>query len=891
MRVSFTIACAAVSVAALACNREVAPAKGVTLAADSPLAEGSLKPGRLRWHGSDLTVNSSAKLPRLEWQVAGSGRAQSQTAYQVLVASDSATLRAGTGDIWDSGKVTSAESSNVRYGGAELMGRHRGVWSVRIWDKQDRPSSFAAPQAWEIAPWDEDVEGEWIGPKPEPGKSSGEPVHSVSYLRKMLSVPPGFTSAQLFITAMGLYEVSINGKRVGQDVLTPGFTDHDKRTLVQRHDVTALLSPGENVVGAILAGGWCTARLGGTLGNCGLEPPRIRIALEITHADGYQVLQSDHTWKYRDGPIRSAQLYAGESYDARQEVAEWNAPGFDDRDWVSVAEYEVGGERMAYHDAGPAVRVAEDLQPRETEPARDSYVFDMGRSIAGWARIALNAPAGTQVSLRYGDVLAANGTLATDPSAATDRYTAKGAGPEAWEPRFSLHRFRYVEVRGLPARSALTSLVGRVVHTEMAHTGALETSSPALNQLFASAVFAQERAFVSVPSSGREPRERPGSLLQARAMALTGCLNRDVQGFYRKWLGDIRDAQREDAAYTSIAPGYRAPLAGPSAAVAGVLVPWAQYLCYADRAAIDVHATSMGRWLDRVKAQNPGLVWRNALGAEHGDPLESGPATDRTLLATAELSYAASALARMMRDDGAGLAAEAERYDTLARETQAAFNAAFVMPDGRLKSDTQTAYAVAIERGVLDRAALDRAGEHLAATVERAGRKPTTGLVATALLLPALSRVGRNELAYALLEHMAEPGSSHHPSRELAFAGIGEWMYDAIGGIALDPSAPAGRRVLVRPRPGGGLTHAKASFDSVHGRIETDWTLEGRRFRLALVVPPASSATVTLPFAGPVRESGAPLAQASGVRLVVSNSVGSVLEVEPGSYEFSVERP
>jgi len=800
-------------------------------------------------------------------------------------------LQAGTGDVWDSGKVTSTESSNIRYGGEELMGRQRGVWTVRIWDKQGRPSSYAVPQAWEVAPWDEDVEGEWIGPRPEPGESSAEPVDSVSYVRKMISVPPGFTSAQLFITAMGLYEVSINGKRVGQDVLAPGFTDHDKRTLVQRHDVSALLSAGENVVGAILAGGWCTARLGGTLGNCGLEPPRIRIALEITHPDGYQVLQSDHTWKYRDGPIRSAQIYAGETYDARQELADWNAPGFDDRDWLSVVEYEVGSERMAYHDPGPALRVAEDLEPRETEPATGSIVFDMGRSIAGWARIALKAPAGTQVSLRYGDALAANGTLAKDPSAATDLYTAKGAGLETWEPRFSLHRFRYVEVRGLPARSALTSLVGRVVHTEMARTGTLETSSPALNQLFASSQFAQERAFVSVPSSGHEPSERPGSLLQARAMALTGCLNRDVQGFYRKWLGDIRDAQREDAGYTSVAPGYAAAEAAPAAAVAGVLVPWAQYLCYADRAAIDVHATSMGRWLDRVRAQNPDLIWKNALGAEPGDPLEAGPGTDRALLATAELSYAASALATMMRDAGDGLAAEAERYDALSRETRAAFNAAFVMPDGRLKSDTQTAYAVAIERGVLDGAALDRAGEHLAAAVERAGRKPTTGLMATALLLPALSRVGRDDLAYALLEQIAEPASSYHPTRELGFAGIGAWMYDAIGGIALDPSAPAGRRVLVRPRPGASLTHAKAAFDSVRGRIETDWRLEARHFRLKLLIPPASSAIVTLPFPGPVSENGSPLAQASGARLVDSSAKHSVIEVQAGSYEFSVERP
>jgi alpha-L-rhamnosidase len=889
MRVSFAITCA-VLYSSVACNREVAPPKGAPLEGKVSRVEGSLKPTRLRWDGSDVAVNSSDKLPRLQWQLSGSGRGQAQTAYQVLIASDPARLQAGQGDVWDSGKVAASESINIRYRGTELTGGQRGVWTVRIWDEQDRASAYAAPVTWEIARKDEEVEGDWIGRAHGPSRAAGEPDRSVTYVRKVISLPKGFKSARLFATALGVYEASINGQRVGEDLLAPGFTDPDKRSLVQRHEVGTLLREGENVVAAVVAGGWCTARLGGTLGSCGLEPPRVRVALEITLADGkVQALESDGSWKYKDGPIRSARLFGGEEYDARQEMPGWDAPGFNDADWQAVDEYDEGTERMVYHDAGPSLRLAEDLEPRETEPAQGVYLFDMGRSVAGWARITLTAPAGTQVSLRYADALAADGSLRVKSGVATDRYTAKGSGAESWEPRFTLHHFRYVEVRGLPARPALASLVGRAVHTLMPRTGTLETSSSILNELFASTVFAQQRAFSSVPSSGREPNERPGSLLQARAVAVTACLNRDVQSFYRKWLGDIRDAQGESAAYPLVAPGRAAPEAAPTAAAAGVLVPWAQYLCYDDRPALDVHATSMGRWLDHVKAQNPDLVWKNGLGAESGDPLESGPATDRALLATAELSYAAFALARMMRSGGDGLTAEAERYDALSQAARAAFNKAFVLPDGRLRSDTQTAYAVAIERDVLQGAALQQAGEHLAAAVERAERKPTTGLVATALLLPALSRVGRDDLAYALLERIGAPDSSHHPSRELAFAGVGAWMYDAIGGIALDPEAPAGRHVLVRPRPGTGLSHAKASFDSAHGRIETDWTLERRRFRLKLVVPHGSTATVSLPLGGAVSESGMPLSKAPGTKLVDANTNGSVIEVQAGSYEFSVE--
>ena len=613
------LSCATVLVVA-SCDREVVPPNRATNESSTEQREGSLKPSHLSWGGHKAAVALSELQPRLQWQVSGSERGQAQSAYQVLVASDASKLRPGMADVWDSGKVKSADSMNIRYGGDALKGRQRGVWTVRIWDKQGRPSSFAAPAPWEVSPWDEEVEGEWIGRQPGPAKASREPDRTVTYVRKTFSVPAGFKAARLYGSAFGLYEASLNGQRVGQDELAPGFTDYEKRSLSQVHDVTSLLRAGENVMGAIVAGGWCTARLGGTLGGCGLSPSRVRLTLEVTLADGQRLtIESDESWKYHSGPIQSAELYAGETYDARKEMKGWDAPGFDDGDWEEVAEYDEGTERMVYLDPGPPLRVTADLTAQETEPKPGVYVFDFGRTIKGRARMALNAPAGADVSLRYGAALSKDGSLETKTQSGTDRYIAKGSGLETWEPRFVLHEFRYVEVRGLPARSALASFVGRVIHSHMPVTGTLETSSPTINQLFASMVHAQERAFLSVPSDGRAPRERPGALLPAQAFALTACLNRDVQGFYRKWLEDIRDGQHESAAYTTVAPGYGAPEAGPSAAAAGVLVPWAHYRCYADLSALDMHVTSMGRWLESVKAKNPDLVWRNGLGFERAD--------------------------------------------------------------------------------------------------------------------------------------------------------------------------------------------------------------------------------------------------------------------------------
>jgi alpha-L-rhamnosidase len=324
----------------------------------------------------------------------------------------------------------------------------------------------------------------------------------------------------------------------------------------------------------------------------------------------------------------------------------------------------------------------------------------------------------------------------------------------------------------------------------------------------------------------------------------------------------------------------------------------------------------MGRWLDAIRSDNPELVWMRGLTDTDGDPLELGVRTDPALLATAEFAHAAAALAEMMRGAGPTLESSARRYDDLARDTRVAFAKRFVLPDGRLTSDTETAYALAIAKGALTGEELARAGGHLAAAVERAERHLTTGVRGTAALLPALSLVGRDDLAYALLTQETCPswlcsvrngattvwerwdgftrerGFTDEPSNSFnhyAFGAVGEWMYDAIGGIALDAAAPAGRHVLVRPRPGGGIRHARARYDSRYGPISTDWTLDQGFFRLKIAIPAGSHATVTLPFGGNVTESRVALAESPGIRIVEATGRKTVVTAESGTYDFVVD--
>ena len=884
--------------------------------------EGRLEVSRLRWDARERALGFVQFEPRLAWSVSSFERGQRQTAFQILVATTPERLRPGHADIWDSGKVVSNDSLNVHYAGPTPKARQRAYWTVRVWGKDGRPSSFAPPAWWEMGLYDEEWEGQWIGRPSRGEERRATHDRSVVYLRRPFVIGQKVERARLYASAFGVYEIFINGKKAGDDVLSPGFTDYEKRVLFQTYDVTDEVREGDNVIGAVVGGGWCTAALGGRSGACGLEPPRVMLQLEVTLSDGsVEIIVSDEkTWRSHAGPIVASHLYDGEKYDARREMPGFSRPDFDAGDWQPVQQYDREKERDLVADPGPPVRAIEDLEPVSvTEPVRGKYIFDFGQNIVGWARIGVSAPAGTSIALRFAEALSPDGTLDVanlGKARATDEYIARGEGVETWEPRFALHGFRYVEVSGLPTRGALSAIAARVVHSQMSQTGTLETSDLRLNRLFANIQWSQRGAFVSIPTRGPQRDERLGSMLEAQAFALTGCMNYDVQTFYRKWIDDLRDAQHANAAYSEFAPSVHDREGANGAAVAGVLVPWALYRCYADRTALDAHLPSMGRFLDWVKAENPDSVVTRGLAAMASDPLEIGPATDASLLATAELVHAAEAVAQMMRSAGPKLEPSALKIDAIARDAQSAFAKAFVLPDGRLKSDTQAAYAFAIAKGALLGDARARAGDHLAAAVEREGRHLTTGVRGTAVLLPALSLVGRDDLAYALLVQESCPSwlcSIRHGATTIweqwdaftsergfakaapkslnhyALGAVGEWMYDALGGIALDHTAPAGRHVLIRPRPGGGVTHARARYDSLYGPISTDWSLEGRSFRLKVVIPAGSTATVTLPFAGKATESRGPLAAAHGVQVLGSGAGKTVMAVESGMYDFEVD--
>ena len=854
---------------------------------------GALTVGGLRWDGRENPLGLIQFEPRLRWVVSarpGSARGQKQTAWQVLVASQPGRLAPGRADLWDSGKVLSAESINVRYGGPAPETRQRLYWTVRVWDLQDRTSPFSPPAWAEMALFDEEWEGQWIGrPRGDwPGAAAQATAggdRTVTELRRAFSVTAPVSRARVYASAFGVYELRINGQRVSEQVLAPGYTAYQKRVAFQTHDVTDFIRPADNVIEARVAGGWCTARLGGAAGACGEEAPRIMVQLELTAPDGQrQTVVSDSSWQARSGPWLSADLVDGETYDARLERP---ARRREESGWSPAEIYDRKKERDLVPDPGPPLEVGEELRPVASSEPRPGVVrLDFGKVLLGWVRLESRAAAGASIEVRYLDAVPESAAPTPVDAGPVDRYIARG-GSQRWEPRFSLKRFRFVEVQGLGGaggRLPAGAVVARRVHSGLESRAGLETSDRQLNSLLDAIDDAQRATFASVPLTGG-PGQRPGSLLEARAAAGSACLQRDLQGFYRKWIDDIRDAQLPHGGYPEMAPALGQSRDGGWTGAAGVLVPAALDRCYADRTALDAHFPSMGRWLEQVRASNPELLWTKALGAAQGDPGERGPTSSPSFLASAELAHSAAALAGMIRPAGPAARSEWQRFDELAARSRAAFRRRYLSGDGRLAATTPAELALALAHGLVPEEHQSRVGQQLLESVERTPGCPLAGALAGAHLLPALSRIGRDDVALGLIV-----GGRCPVDRLAAPAALGGWLLENVGGIALDAAAPAGRQVLVRPRPGPGPSFARARHDSLYGPVRTEWRQSGDTFRLRVEVPPNSRARVVFPLAGRVTESGSPIERAAGVTVLTGEREPTVA-VGSGSYDFLVRRP
>jgi alpha-L-rhamnosidase len=866
--------------------------------------------------GIDVTT------PRLSWILESGRRSCMQNAYQVLVASSAETLQHNKGDLWNSGKVKSDQSNQIVYKGKPLKSRMLCYWKVRVWDNSGHVSDFSEPAAWTMGLLkSDDWQAKWIGYDAAPPAVYNEakpPKEDLvlpppPYLRKSFLVNKPVKRAVVYASALGLYELHINGKRVGKDYFTPGWTDYTKRVYYQTYDVTDMLTPSGNAIGAILADGWYAGYIGfGKKREHYGSEPRLLVQLEIEYTDGTrQVVATDKSWKAAYGPIFEADFLMGETYDSRREMMDWCSYWFNDVSWDNVA---VKDKINAMIQAYPGVTVQKVLQidaKKIAEPNKGSFVFDMGQNFAGWVRLKANGQAGTKIVLRFAEMLNPDGTIYTKNLRAarcTDTYILKGSGEETWEPQFTYHGFRYVEVTGYPGEPALDAITGVVVQSNTPRVGFFECSNPMVNQLYKNIVWGQRSNFIEVPTDCPQRDERLGWTGDAEIFIRTATYNMDVSAFFTKWLVDLEDAQSPQGAFPDVAPRKVAMGDGTAAwGDAGVICPWTIYKVYDDKRVIDKHFESMKKWIDYLRANSKDLLRPNK---GYGDWVSIASDTPKDVIATAYFAYSTRLLSKMAAAIGRGN--EAKEYEELFGRIRNAFNKAYVSEDGRIKGDTQTCYLLGLYFDLLPADKRRLAADHLVERIKAKNWHLSTGFVGLSYLLPTLTETGHLDVAYRLLENDTFPSWGYsikngattiwerwdgwtkekgfqdpgmNSFNHYAFGSVGRWLFNTVGGI--DTDGPGYKTIIIHPQPGN-MTSTKASYDSINGNIISDWQLKGNTFTLNVTVPANTTATVYIPADSVknITESGKPATKAEGVRFQQIKQGTAVFIIGSGQYQF-----
>ena len=904
-------------------------------------AVSALAPSRLQCEYLIDPLGIDVVVPRLSWALqtidSPTSRGQKQTAYQVLVASSVDLLAKDEGDFWDSGKVLSDATLQVEYAGKPLASRTQYFWKVRVWDRDERVSAWSPAANWETAFLQAaDWKAKWIGdgkalPTRDDQFFQDDPA---PLFRKEFTIDKPVRRARLYVTGLGYYTARLNGEQIGDRVLDPGWTDYSKRVLYSTHDVTPRIVQGRNCLGLMLGNGWYNPLPLKMWGRLNLREhlptgrPRAIAQLEIELADGTrQSITTDQTWKTAPGPILRNNIFLGEVYDARREPPAWDRPDLDDAAWANAAAITepVGPLRAQMQ---PPIRVTGKLKPvTRTEPKPGVFVFDMGQNFAGWVRLRVQGPEGTAVKLRFGELLHPDGSLNVMTSVAgqikngtenredghpelayqSDTYILSGQGDEVYVPRFTWHGFRYVEVTGYPGEPALDAIEGLRLSADVREVGAFSCSNERLNRIQEMVRWTFLSNMFSVQSDC-PARERFGYGGDVVCSAEAFMLNLDMPAFYTKVVRDFADAARPNGGMTETAPFVGLDdggLGGQSGPIGWqVAYPFLQqklYQYYGDLRLIRRQYPALRRQVEFLRGVAKDHIIDRGLGDHESLDPKSIPLTS-TAFYYQHVATAARFAKLLGHED------DAQMYGDLAGQIREALIARFFHArTERFDRGTQACQAFALHydlappehrQAVLD-VLVDRVREnegHLA-----------TGIFGTNYLLDTLSRSGRADVAYGIVNQETFPGwgymlqrgattlwehwefsdntySHNHPM----FGSVSQWLFETVGGIRADDAAVGFDRVVVAPQVVGDLTHAKARYNSIRGPLVCDWQLQDARLHMKVTIPPGVTATVYVPTgdASSITESGVPVAEAPGVEQLTPQQGAAVFRVSGGQYQF-----
>ena len=875
-----------------------------------PLGIDAVKP-RLSW--------------QMEWQGAGAaGRGILQTGYEVMVAEGRPDF--GGALAWSSGKVNSDQQVQVAYGGKELVAGQLYFWRVRVWDNKGKTSSWSQTGSWRMGLLQaSDWKARWI----EPGYTEDAVLRPSPLFRKTFGLQKRIQRAVAYVTAHGLYEAFINGQRVGDACLTPGWTSYNKRLQYQVYDVTSLLKKGDNAIGVMLGSGWFRGTLawadnhnlyGSTLG--------LLMQVELTYADGTKEnVVTDESWKSSTGAITYSEVYNGEINDARKEKQGWMSPGYQDADWAGVKVVASGPEKLVATWNEPVKR-HEVIKPQRifTTPAGE-LVVDFGQNMVGWISIRVSGSAGDSVKLYHAEVLDKQGNFYTDnlrKAKQEDIYILKGGGVERFEPHFSWQGFRYVRVVGFPGQLKTENLEATALYSDMPMTGQFECSNALLNQLQHNIAWGQRGNFLDVPTDCPQRDERLGWTGDAQVFSRTAAFNRQVNNFFAKWLQDVAADQFTSGAVPHVVPNVLGKNDGGSAGWSDVatIVPWTMYLVYGDRQLLEAQYPSMKAWVRYMEDNSEDHSWHK--GGHFGDWLSYWPEghgerasiTDSYLIAQAYFAYSVQLVIEAAKV--LGRQEDVQYYTGLEKLVKAAFQREYATPSGRLVNNTQTAYVLALAFDLLPDSVRVSAADRLVANIKDYNDHLTTGFLGTPYLCHVLSNTGHTDIAYKLLLQESYPSwlypvkmgattiwerwDGQKPDstfqdigmnsfNHYAYGAIGDWMYQVMAGIDTYKEFAGYKKIRIMPHPGGGLSYVRADLDTYYGRVSSHWKQEEGKFVLEVTVPLNTTADIYIPGEmARVTEGGIALSSRSDMQHVRQEGAYTVVEAGSGAYHFEVTK-
>lgn len=824
--------------------------------------------------------------PRFSWKINSTQQNTLQTSYEIRLGK-TAVLK---GQHAFTLQQSNDQSVLIPYNGPALTPMTRYYWQVKIKDNHGNSSPWSAIQYFQTGLSAENWTAKWI-------TTAQQDTSLISPLfRKEFGIAKKVKSAMIYLTAKGLYEAQINGQRLSNHYLSPGWTSYKDHIQYQVYDVTAQLQKGQNAIGVTLGDGWFKGRIGFDHQRKFYGDTRaLLLQLEITYTDGTtQTVQTDESWKSSTGPIMASNIYDGETYDARSELPGWTKPNYsNDAKWKPVRILAIGKERLIGM-SGPSVTKHEEFKAiKIIKTPQGDTVVDFGQNLVGWVMLKAKGAAGTKITLSHTEVLDKAGNFYTEnlrSAKQQNNYILKAETEQVFEPHFTFQGFRYVKIQGYPGGISLADLTAVAVYSDMAPTGTFTTSNTLLNQLQHNIQWGQKGNFVDVPTDCPQRDERLGWTGDAQAFGETAAYNMDVSGFFTKWLKDVQADQLPNGSVPFVVPNVLDAGSSGSAGWADVatIIPWDLYVAYGDKGILETQYESMKNWVGFISSKSKNDLWNT--GFHFGDWLFYRPdddndgraaVTDKYMIA--QTFYAHSLQLLLNAAKVLGKTEDVNKYTELLGRVKAAYVKEYMTANGKLVSNTQTAYVLALQFDMLPENLRKQAADRLVENVKSYGNHLTTGFLGTPYLCHVLSRFGYDNVAYDLLMQENYPswlypvkmgattiwerwdgikpdGSFQTPSmnsyNHYAYGAIGDWMYKNIAGINAVADQPGYKSIVIAPKPGGGLTSASGELETVYGKVKSSWTISSGVFKLDVTIPANSSATIVLPDSDQKKQIG-----------------------------------